>query len=579
MQVVDFLRSVPVLAGLSNVLLERLAGEVANVQVEAGQWIMREGEAADSMFIVRSGRVEVVDEGPPERTIRILRRGDALGELALLREGKRSASVRARRDARLFELGRAQFEALIQDAPSFALGLTRAMGAQLAASRTPMLAATTPRTIAVVGLEPAAPTAGVAHQLADAFSLHGTTALLSDGELATIDQAERDVERVVMSAAVLGDAWGDLCVAEADLIVVLSTGDRRARWHDRAASLEGCELLVFGPAPAPGVLEALRPREVQVIAQEARRRSALEATARRLAGCSVGVVFSGGGARAFAHLGVLEELTAAGLSFDRVAGVSFGSLVGAATAAGFTPEGTYETCQRCLVDANPANDFALPVYSLIRGAKTRRRLQEVFGERRIEELPRRFFSLSCDLLARETVLHNSGLVVDAVYPSLLLPGVFPPVATPNGRLLVDGGVLDNLPVAAMARTGEGPVIAIDVTGRKRRSHGERPRPPRRPRLEPLARPFRRALTGSEIEIPHLSETIARTVAVGSSDTVAAARLHADLVITPQVEGIALMDWKALPRAAQLGREAARRALAANPDFPGSLRGSEIAGKQ
>ncbi|MBV9682805.1 MAG: cyclic nucleotide-binding domain-containing protein, partial [Solirubrobacterales bacterium] len=162
MQVVDFLRSVPVLAGLSNALLERLAGEVANVQVEAGQWIMREGEAADSMFIVRSGRLEVVDEGPPERTIRILRRGDALGELALLREGKRSASVRARRDARLFELGRAQFEALIQDAPSFALGLTRAMGAQLAASRTPMLAATTPRTIAVVGLERAAPTAGVA---------------------------------------------------------------------------------------------------------------------------------------------------------------------------------------------------------------------------------------------------------------------------------------------------------------------------------------------------------------------------------------------------------------------------------
>src|SRR5438270_627836 len=60
--------------------------------------------------------------------------------------------------------------------------------------------------------------------------------------------------------------------------------------------------------------------------------------------------------------------------------------------------------------------------------------------------------------------HRTGRVVDAVYPSFAIPGMFPPVARTDGRLLVDGGVLDNLPVATMARTGEGPVIAVDVTG-------------------------------------------------------------------------------------------------------------------
>ncbi len=114
---VAFLRNVPVLAGLSDELLERLAGEVEEVQVRAGDWILREGETADSLFIVRSGRVEVIDEGPPEALIRVLRRGDVLGELALLREGTRSASARARRDTELLELGRAPFEALIQEAP------------------------------------------------------------------------------------------------------------------------------------------------------------------------------------------------------------------------------------------------------------------------------------------------------------------------------------------------------------------------------------------------------------------------------------------------------------------------------
>jgi predicted acylesterase/phospholipase RssA len=115
--------------------------------------------------------------------------------------------------------------------------------------------------------------------------------------------------------------------------------------------------------------------------------------------------------------------------------------------------------------------------------------------------------VSCDLIAREAVLHRTGTVVDAVYPSLAIPGVFPPVATPDGRLLVDGGVLDNLPVATMARTGEGPVIAVDVTGRK----GQFKRA-QRPGLARLGRPVRRALTGSEAEIPRPLATSAATQA-------------------------------------------------------------------
>src|SRR5581483_10753607 len=114
-----FLRNVPVLAGLSDELLDRLATEVSAVHVAAGEWILREGDAADSLYIIRSGRVEVVAEGPPETLIRVLRRGEVLGELALLRQGTRSASARARRDIELLELQRSAFEGLIQTAPSF----------------------------------------------------------------------------------------------------------------------------------------------------------------------------------------------------------------------------------------------------------------------------------------------------------------------------------------------------------------------------------------------------------------------------------------------------------------------------
>jgi predicted acylesterase/phospholipase RssA/CRP-like cAMP-binding protein len=551
---------VPVLAGLSEDLLAQLAERVSEVHVRAGEWIMREGEPAESLFIVRSGRVEVVDEGPPEALVRVLRRGAVLGELALLREGTRSASARARRDADLLELGRVAFEALIQQAPSFALGLTRAMGAQLAASRMPVVVATPPRTIAVVGLDPGVSVGQVAEGLADALALHGSVARLSAGDLATIDRAEQDADRVVLRCEDdAGSEWTQLCIAEAHLVVVASTGTPDPRWRELATALHGCELLVLGRAMADGVFNTLQPREVQVIAEPARQGAALEAMARRLAGRSLGVVLSGGGARALAHLGVLEELRAAGLRFDRVGGVSLGALVAAAMAAGFTTDNMYASFERGFVATNPSNDFVVPAYSLIRGTKTRRMLYDAFGDRRIEELPLRFFCLSCDLVAREAVTHRAGRVVDAVYASLAIPGVFPPVATPAGQLLVDGGVLDNLPVATMARKGEGPVIAVDVTGRT--GNVKRAARPARARLGPSVR---RALTGNEAEIPHLAETMLRTVTVGSSDTIAAARLHADLVITPQVGDVGLMDWKSLPRVAELGRRAAREAIDADP---------------
>ena len=98
MSAIAFLRNVPASAELSDELLGELSDQVTEEHVAAGDWILREGEEADSVFIVRSGRVEVVTEGPPETLIRALRRGDVLGELALLRSAPRSASARARRD-------------------------------------------------------------------------------------------------------------------------------------------------------------------------------------------------------------------------------------------------------------------------------------------------------------------------------------------------------------------------------------------------------------------------------------------------------------------------------------------------
>jgi predicted acylesterase/phospholipase RssA len=285
-----------------------------------------------------------------------------------------------------------------------------------------------------------------------------------------------------------------------------------------------------------------------------------DALARRLAGRSLGLVLSGGGARAFAHLGVVEVLRDAGLRFDRFAGVSLGSIVAGAMAMGFELEAIYDRFVQHFVAENPSNDYTLPAVAVLRGHKTQRILKEVMGETHIDQLPKSFFCLSCDLVARKPVVHRTGLLREAIYASLAIPGVFPPVAPGDGRLLVDGGVLDNLPVETMSRAQEGPVIASDVT-----AHDGRWAQARRSGPARLNRFVVRALTGTDQVLPRLGETLLRTFTLGSADTAAAALAHADLVVVPPVGGVGLMDWKQLPRLREAGRSAARAVLEESPD--------------
>ena len=151
-------------------------------------------------------------------------------------------------------------------------------------------------------------------------------------------------------------------------------------------------------------------------------------------------------------------------------------------------------------------------------------------------------------------MHRTGLLRDAVYASLAIPGVFPPVRDDRGRLLVDGGVLDNLPVERMARAGEGPVIAVDV--------GQRPDAQAHDGAARRLGPIGRRLTGSDTPLPRVGETLMRTLTIGGADSVAAGLRHADLVIAPRVEGVRMLDWKRLEHAREIGRRAAREALAA-----------------
>ncbi len=130
--------------------------------------------------------------------------------------------------------------------------------------------------------------------------------------------------------------------------------------------------------------------------------------ARRLAGRSVGVVLSGGGARAFAHLGVLDVLLDAGMLVDRVGGVSMGAFIGGLLAAGHDSAAIDACCYEEWVRRNPINDYTLPRSALIKGHKAEAMLERVFGDVRLEELARSFYCASVNLRGNRLVIDRDG---------------------------------------------------------------------------------------------------------------------------------------------------------------------------
>ena len=493
----DPLRDVALFAALPASARAELAAGGSRRALAAGDWLFHAGDPPDSLHVVLSGRLEVLGPGEGAPVLREVGRGSAVGELGVLTGEPRSAAVRARRDSELLEVAGAAFDAILGRDPALPLAVARLLAGQLRASRglLPARRAPAPVTIAVVPSPAGAPAGDFAAALRDELARFGPVALLDEGSAgeaagwaSALDRAEARGGQVLMVAGA-GERWQAFCRRQADRVVEV-------------------------PPAGPG--------------RGARRDPA--ALGRRLAGRAIGVVLSGGGARGLAHVGVLEALVEAGVTVDRVGGCSMGALVGAQFALGRDPAQIRERCRAELVARNPLGDYAVPRVALTRGRRGRAMLERLLGDARIEDLPRDFFCVSSDLVTGALAVHREGRLADAVAASVALPGIVPPVRL-GERLLVDGGVLDNLPVAEMAATGEGPVIAVDVSAR-------------------FAAPAGAA--------PGIRETLLRTLVLGSADTAAAAQAHADVVVEPDVAGIGMLDFSRLDELVARGRDAVAR---------------------
>jgi len=574
-----------------------ILGVLEPLVLKGGAWLFREGDDGDALYLLARGLLQTwMASGEPDdggqRMIAEITPGEIVGEIGMLAGGKRSAGIRAVRDSLLLRMDAAAFDKLGRQRPELIRHIAGTIASRLR-DRTagPASVRRLVRTIAVLPLDGAATVDGLVTRLTAELSLEGSTLLLTAARMAELgapgvasgpnqelspalidwigDQEDR--HRFILYLADASDsAWSDLALRHADLILLVANAASepgQRPWEpplldspDGAVARRALVLMHDGePELLSGTAAWLKARSVDFhLHLRAGVPGDFARLARILTGKALGLVLGGGAARGFAHMGVYRALIEAGVPIDWVGGSSIGAVIAAAIAQGGTVDAQVAAARLAFMKGKPFSDVTIPVLSLLRG-KRMKQLIDTYLTGDIEDLPLPFFCTSSNLGQGILGIHERGPLGPAVRASASLPGVFPP-AVIDRQLVIDGGILDNLPVDQMRRRPVSRVIAVDVTSRNNYEvdYDVVPSPWAilAGRLLPFARRYR---------VPSFMSLALKAAEIGTMAHVRAAGQRADLLLRPPVSRFSLTDVRSFDEIVRVGYEYAQQAIAAWQD--------------
>ena len=463
------LAEVPLFAGLDEEELGALSALADRQDLRSGARLYKEGDPSTHGYVVVRGRLRETSDG---ELLGYIGRLEPVGEIGIQMDEPRSSTIRAVRDSILLRFDKEDLLGFLDHHPAVQRALSRLMIVRLREQgRVRVQGATEVHgTLAVIPASPDLPVMALAEALVrrlsgwpdarlitaahvDATLGQGAAqAPLSDDEGSTrlaawMNELESRHRYVVYAADSDRDAWALRSLHNADRVLVLTEASARPRPVRVLQELRSLGLL------APVELVFLRPvgdsaphtsAWMDVTGARARYfvhpwdEAELASLARQVAGHGVGVVLGGGGARGFAHIGLIRALEELRVPVDVAGGTSMGAFLSALLALGLDSVEMVHVARETFIRNNFLNDYALPRVSLIRGRKFSARLAEIFGDRQIEELRRTFFCVSTNLTTGAPVVHDRGPLSVWVGTSMAVPGIAPPVAY-ESELLCDGG--------------------------------------------------------------------------------------------------------------------------------------------
>ena len=529
-----------------------------------GTALVEAGEPATALYRLVAGRLAEVEQvtGDGQRLTAVHRPAAVIGAAQILSDEPYRTTITALRDSELLAIPVDRVEALIQNNPELLTEVARA-----ALSRMGAISPADQRKSSILGFV----------AVCDGIAMR---------EL--VERLGRSMRSLGVKVAVLGVEADDspptmLTALEAENDYVVMAAERRELKFAAYSGRQIDRLILVGGADTPlpdgpitfaaaairrhHLLDFLlvQPAGARMPADSERWLSAAPSSrlfqirqgdsvdmtrlARIYAGKSVGLALSGGGARAYAHMGVARALRELGVPIDFLAGTSMGAVIAAGLAMGWDLQELDRRIREAFVDSSPLSDIAFPLLAMTRGRMVDQRLQVHFGETQISDLWRPFACVSTDLTSGGPYIHRRGLLRFALRASLSLPGVLPPVVE-DGHVLVDGALVRNLPVDVVREQHDGVTIGVDVAV----SEGLKPD-------DLLLQPsgWRWLTSGAWRKGPPIVAVLIRSATLPSVAAIAAAHDPRILEILPTVEGVGLQDWDAYDPAVEAGYEATMKA--------------------
>jgi NTE family protein len=544
---------------------EIAAGRAAWFSLPGGAPLYKAGEEADRFFLVRAGRLGAFrrEEGREPQFLGVIRPGEPAGEMALIAGSPHTATVTALRDSEVLALSRDEFFRASETDPKVMADLARLMILRTRQSASGVVGE--PSVFGFIGVGEGLTIRPLAADIAARIGRLGyrVTVVGVEAQRAPTEwfsNVERDHDFVLYVAESSEPSWRAVVSRQCDRLFRVGLGPSAPpKLIDpiQAEPLQSQQLVdlillqaphAVAPRGSDAWLEALSPARLFHLRE--RNNADAERLARVITGQSVGLVLSGGGARAYAHVGVIRALHERNVPIDFIGGVSMGAIIGAGLAMGWTDEEMTERICHAFVDTSPLDDIAFPIIAMTRGDKVRQRLAENFDDRDIADLWLPFFCVSANLTTGAYYLHRRGSVREALRATISLPGVLPPV-TIGKDVLVDGAVMKNFPSDIMRSIQLGPIVGVDVS-RGRSIEADDIRAP--PSF------WRWLLSGDWRRGPPIVSVLIRAATAWSGAEMAMTRGVTDVLILPQVDDIEVRNWKAFEPAVAAGYRAACEAL-------------------
>lgn len=586
-------------------ILHTIRSEAEYVDLVSGTILLRQGDISNDVYFVLSGRLHAFSEteSGARKILGEIGRGETIGELALFTGEPRSATVVAVRDTLLVKVTRAMIERTILQHPEIEMSMMRVVIRRFRQRERERQAPLVPVNICILPITHGPDAAGFARILRNAQAAEaGPVAVVTADDVASHFGAQNhppgqrndalaghidDIEarsRAVYLAADGGDtAWTRFCLRHADEVLLLADAG-----HD--PGLSAVEQACLPPAApisiARQTLILLHRTDARIPTGTARWLSArpdarhfhirpelpsdMGRLARIVSGRAIGLVLSGGGARGFAHVGVIKALEEAGIPVDMLGGSSIGAVMGMVLTLGRSADEVAAAVRKAFLEhprGNVTGDYNfIPLVSLIKGARTRsammQAVRDATGRDAIdsEDCWTTFFTIASDFSTGSEAVLQRGDLTRNVGASYAIPGALPPVFV-DGHMMYDGSTFNNFPVDVMARFGAGRIIGVDLSVDREQlfdiDHVPGTLTLLRDKLRPRAK--------RRYRLPSVPETMLRSSFITSISKQKEMGKFTDLLFRPRITDGRLLDWSRFEEVVAAGYSQAREVLAGLSD--------------